>query len=331
MSTTAFMAQHPENQAAWLNASKSALEVGPAPYTHPGPDQLVIRNAAIGINPIDWLKQSLGEGILPHIRYPTIFGEDIAGTVVATGEGVTRFHVGDRVFAVAGLIPSNNTPEGCALPLALIVAGLGLFGKEYLGLDLPTVPARPKDEIRPGAIIIAGGASAVGGTAVQLASQAGYEVISTSSPKNFDLVKTLGAAQVVDYHSPTITDDLRQAVQGRELVGAFSLGDGTADYLADVLNSHEGPVNKFIARAEGKHDVPEEGDVVVKFILISPQVIGPDTPLRPIFEDCLRKALDGQFVPRPTPEVVGKGLDHIQNAMDVLRKGVSAKKTVVQL
>lgn len=260
------------------------------------------------------------------------------------------------MFAVASLIPSNNTPgiafqlytvarewltchlppnvsfeQGCALPLALVVAGLGLFGKEYLGLDLPTVPARPKDETRLRAVIIAGGASAVGGTAVQLASQAGYEVISTSSPKNFDLVKTLGAAQVVDYHSPTITDDLRQAVQGRELVGAFSLGDGTADYLADVLNSHEGPVNKFIARAEGKHDVPEEGDVVVKFILISPQVIGPDTPLRPIFEDYLPKALDGQFVPRPTPEVVGKGLDQIQNAMDVLRKGVSAKKIVVQL
>ncbi|KEQ79114.1 GroES-like protein [Aureobasidium pullulans EXF-150] len=315
------MAQHPENQAAWLNASKSALEVGPAPYTHPGPDQLVIRNAAIGINPIDWLKQSLGEGILPHIRYPTIFGEDIAGTVVATGEGVTRFHVGDRVFALytiarewltCPLPASISFEQGCALPLALIVAGLGLFGKEYLGLDLPTVLARPKDEIRPGAIIIAGGASAVGGTAVQLASQAGYEVISTSSLKNFDLVKSL-------------------AVHGRELVGAFSLGDGIADYLADVLNSHEGPVNKFIARAEGKHDVLEEGDVVVKFILISPQVIGPDTPLRPIFEDYLPKALDGQFVPRPTPEVVGKGLDQIQNAMDVLRKGVSAKKIVVQL
>lgn len=98
-----------------------------------------------------------------------------------------------------------------------------------------------------------------------------------------------------------------------------------------MLDSHEGPVNKFIARAEDKHDVPEEGDVVVKFILISPQVIGPDTPLRPIFGDYLPKALDGQFVPRPTPEVVGKVLDQIQNAMDVLRKGVSAKKIVVQL
>ena len=74
------MSQHLRNQAAWLNESKATLVVS---YTPPGPGQLVVRNAAIGINPIDWLKQFLGENILPHIRYPTIFGEDVAGTVVA--------------------------------------------------------------------------------------------------------------------------------------------------------------------------------------------------------------------------------------------------------
>lgn len=350
------MAQTPENQAAWLNESKATLVVGPAPYTPPGPGQLVVRNAAIGINPIDWLKQFLGENILPHIRYPTIFGEDVAGTVVAVGEGITRFKVGDRVLAVAGLIPSNSTPEGafqhytvarewlttalppnisfeqgCVLPLALIVAGLGLFGKDYMGLDLPTVPARAQDPSRRRVVIVAGGASAVGGTAVQLATHAGYEVISTSSPKNFELVKSLGATHVIDYHDTDVADQLLNAVKGSELVGALSLGDGTADYLATVLNSHQGPVNKFIARAEGKHNVPEDGEVNVKFILISPPVIGPETPLRPIFEDYLSKALEGQFVPRPTPEVVGKGLDQIQSALETLRKGVSAKKIVVQL
>ncbi|KAK6854181.1 GroES-like protein [Apiospora arundinis] len=335
------------------------LEVGPAPYTHPGPGQLVVRNAAIGINPIDWLKQFLGDGILPHIRYPTIFGEDVAGTVVAVGEGVTRFRVGDRVLAVAGLIPSNNTPEGafqlytvarewlttplpshisfeqgCVLPLALIVAGLGLFGKDYLGLDTPTVPARPADGSR-GVVIIAGGASAVGGTGVQLAAAAGYKVVSTSSPKNFDLVKSLGATHVVDYRSPTVAEELLEAVRGRQLVGALSLGDGTADYLATVLKSHNegaGPTKKFIARAEGKHSVEEGGEVEVKFILVSPDVIGPETPLRPIFEEYLPRALaEGQFVPRPKPEVVGKGLDKIQGAFETLRKGVSATKIVVQL
>ncbi|KAK8023337.1 zinc-binding oxidoreductase [Apiospora marii] len=350
----------PENQAVWLNASKAPLEVGPAPYTNPGPGQLVVKNAAIGINPIDWLKQFLGENILPHIKYPTIFGEDIAGTVVAVGEGVTRFKVGDRVLAVAGLIPSNNTPEGafqlytvarewlttplpdgmtfeqgCVLPLALIVAGTGLFDPDYAGLDYPTVPARPKDGKR--VVIVAGGASAVGGTGVQLASAAGYEVVSTSSPKNFDLVKSLGATSVVDYNAPDVAEQLLAAVKGKQLCGALSLGDGTPDYLADVLRRHDasgtaGPTKKFIARAEGKHSVEEGGDVDVKFILISPPVIGPQTHLRPLFEDYLPKALaNGQFEPRPKPQVVGKGLDKIQGAFETLRKGVSATKIVVQL
>ncbi|KAK8048227.1 zinc-binding alcohol dehydrogenase domain-containing protein cipB [Apiospora phragmitis] len=334
------MPQTPENQAAWLKAPKATpLEVGPAPYPRPGPGQLVVQTAAVGINPIDCLKQSLGDAILPHIRYPTVFGEDVAGTVAAVGEGVTRFRVGDRVLAVAGLIPSNNPAEGafqrftvvrewltaplpegvsveqgCVLPLALIVAGLGLFGKGYLGLDPPTVPAHPTpaDTGSRGVVIIAGGASAVGSTGVQLAAAAGYEVVSTSSPKNFGFVKGLGAAHVVDYRSPTVEDELLAAVRGRWLVGALSLGDGTADYLATVLKRHDegpgGPTKKFIARAEGKHSVEEGGEVEVKFILISPEVIGPVTPLRQIFEDYLPRALaEGQFVPRPKPEVVGKG------------------------
>ncbi|KAK8090369.1 zinc-binding oxidoreductase [Apiospora hydei] len=340
------------------------LEIGPAPYTPPGPGHLVIQNAAIGINPIDVRKQTEGDAILPHIRYPTIFGEDIAGTVVAVGEGVTRFRVGDRVLAAAGLIPSNNTPEGafqlytvarewlttplpdrvsfeqgCVLPLALLVAGTALFDKEYLGLESPTVPARPKlneDGSARGVVIVAGGASAVGGTGVQLAAAAGYEVVSTSSPQNFDLVKSLGATHVVDYRSPTVADELLAAVRDKKLVGALSLGDGTADYLAAVLQQHDPsaaePTRKFIARAEGAHSVAEGGDVEVKFILISPKVIGPETQLRKIFAEYLPRALaEGTFAARPEPQVVGRGLDKIQEAFEVLRKGVSARKIVVQL
>ncbi|KAK7952730.1 Polyketide synthase- enoylreductase [Apiospora aurea] len=358
------MPQHPVNQAAWLKSPQcTPLEIGPAPYTPPGPGHLVIQNAAIGINPIDVRKQAEGDAILPHIRYPTIFGEDVAGTVVAVGEGVTRFGVGDRVLAAAGLIPSNNTPEGafqlytvarewlttklpdrvsfeqgCVLPLALLVAGTALFDRDYLGLESPTVPARPKtneDGSARGVVIVAGGASAVGGTGVQLAAAAGYEVVSTSSPKNFDLVKSLGAAHVVDYRSLTVADELLAAVRGKRLVGALSLGDGTADYLAAVLQQHvetAGPTRKFIARAEGAHSVAEGGEVEVKFILISPKVIGPETPLRRIFAEYLPRALaEGTFAARPEPQVVGRGLEKIQEAFEVLRKGVSARKIVVQL
>ncbi|MCJ1414498.1 hypothetical protein MMC32_000825 [Xylographa parallela] len=361
------MAQAPENQAAWLPASKATpLEVGHAPYTPPGFGQLVVRNHALGINPVDWAKQMLGDVMLPYIRYPIVLGEDVAGTVVAVGDGVSRFRVGDRVLAVACAITSNAPAEGgfqlytvvrewfatplpehvsferaCVLPLALLTASLGLFGKDYLGLDLPTVPARPTTTTTSTSngtparvVIVAGGASAVGGTAVQLAASAGYEVVSTASPKNFDYVKRLGAAHVFDYRSATLSDDLSAAVRGRQLCGCYSLGDGTADVLAGVLARHEGPgpTSMRIARAEGKHSVDSGSGVEVKFIAIDPAAIGPESPVRLIFEDFLPRALaERQLVPAPEPEVVGKGLDKIQHAYMVHKQGVSAKKIVVAL
>ena len=354
------MAQVVENQAAWLPASKvTPLQIGPAPYTAPGPGRLLVRNHALGINPVDWAKQMLGEVMLGHVRYPAVLGEDISGTVVAVGEGVTRFRVGDRVLAVASAITSNVPAEGgfqlytivrewfatplpehvsfeqaCVLPLALLTSSLGLFGKDYLGLDLPTVPARVSDEKTPRVVIIAGGASAVGGTAVQLAASAGYKIISTASPKNFDYVKRLGASDVFDYKSATLVDDLVAAVRGHQLSGCFSIGDGTADLFAAVLARHEGPgpTCMRIARAEGKHNVESDSSVEVKFILIDPSVISSESPVRPIFEEFLPRALaERQLVPAPEPQVGGRGLEQIQDAFMVHRQGVSAKKIVVAL
>ena len=45
----------PTNTAAWINAKNARLEVGPAPYIQPGDDQIVIRNHAVAINPLDWI------------------------------------------------------------------------------------------------------------------------------------------------------------------------------------------------------------------------------------------------------------------------------------
>jgi NADPH-dependent curcumin reductase CurA len=171
----------------------------------------------------------------------------------------------------------------------------------------------------------------VGGTAVQLAVSAGYEVVSTSSPANFDHVKKLGASYVFDYKSMTLGEDLIDAVAGRQLCGCFSIGDGTADIFADVLTRHAGPAPtvKRIARAEGKHSVAEDSGILVGFIING---IGAEDPTRPVFEDFLPGALaSGQFVPAPKAVVVGTGLDKLQEAFTRLKQGVSAQKMVVRL
>ncbi|KAK4064519.1 hypothetical protein Trihar35433_8036 [Trichoderma harzianum] len=351
------MSQSPENKAAWLPASKvTPLEIGPAPYTAPGPRQIVVKNAALGINSVDWAKQLLGEGLLGYITYPFILGEDVAGTVVEVGEGVKRFSVGDRVVATASAISVNNTAEGgfqlytpirewmaaplpdsisfeqaSVLPLAILTASHGLFDTDYLGLDLPTVPARQPNGKR--AVVITGGASVVGSTAIQLAVSAGYDVVSTASPKNFGYVKALGAKHVFDYKSDTVVDDISAAVKGLHLAGGYSIGDNSVKLLADVLAKHEGPsTNKFIALAGGQGESTNDPSIEVKFILLGPDSVGPDSITGKVYTDFLPDALaKGQFVPAPDATVVGKGLEKIQEAFGIHMQGVSAKKIVVSL
>ncbi|KAL7786007.1 GroES-like protein [Trichoderma afarasin] len=352
------MSQSPENKAAWLPASKvTPLEIGPAPYTAPGPRQIVVKNGALGINSVDWAKQLLGEGLLGYITYPFILGEDVAGTVVEVGEGVKRFSVGDRVVATASAISVNNTAEGgfqlytpirewmaaplpdsisfeqaSVLPLAILTASHGLFDTDYLGLDLPTVPARqPANGKR--SVVITGGASVVGSTAIQLAVSAGYGVVSTASPKNFDYVKALGATHVFDYKSDTVVDDISAAVKGLHLAGGYSIGDNSVKLLADVLAKHEGPsTNKFIALAGGQGEGTNDPSIEVKFILLGPDSVGPDSITGKVYTDFLPDALaKGQFVPAPDATVVGKGLEKIQEAFGIHMQGVSAKKIVVSL
>lgn len=82
----------PSNAAAWLTASKATpLVVKSAPHTSPGENEIVIKNGAVAINPIDWMKQDMGNFLYSWIKYPFILGIDVAGEVVETGRLVTRF------------------------------------------------------------------------------------------------------------------------------------------------------------------------------------------------------------------------------------------------
>jgi NADPH:quinone reductase-like Zn-dependent oxidoreductase len=85
----------PKNQAAWLVKAGSPLEVGAAPMPTAGPGEIVVKNAAIAINPLDFHMQDSGVFVQ---QWPAIFGCDIAGEVYEAGKDVTRFREGDRVI-----------------------------------------------------------------------------------------------------------------------------------------------------------------------------------------------------------------------------------------
>lgn len=97
----------PTNSAAYLEAKQSPkLIIRSAPYTSAKEDQIVIKNHALAINPIDWLVQERGDLLYTWLAYPFILGTDVSGEVVEVGTGVSRFKVGDRVLGFGFLVGS---------------------------------------------------------------------------------------------------------------------------------------------------------------------------------------------------------------------------------
>lgn len=337
----------PSNTAAWTVETAAPLEIKSAPYTAPGDDQIVVKNHAIAINPVDWYLQDKGKELFDFITHPRIGGLDLAGEVAEVGSAVTRFKVGDRVIAagmglngtahgafqhytlayenVTSPIPSSLSYEQASvLPLGLSTAACGLFEKDFLALPHPTVPAR---EQTGKYIFITGGASSVGCNAIQLAVASGYKVITTSSPKNFEFLKSLGASQVFDYNDPNHTEQIINALKGKTIVGAISISAGSFKTCIEVVDKSEG--GKFIAKALEEEDPLPEG-IGAKFIFAS--TLQKNEVGNAIYRDFLPQALaEGKYIVAPQAQVIGKGLESIEAAMQVQKKGVSATKVVVSL
>jgi len=372
----------PKNEAAWLVAKHAPLQVKDAPNTEPGAGEILVRNHAVAVNPVDWMLQYVGGLAFGWIKYPFVLGSDLAGEVVAVGSGVTEVKVGDRVLAMAAgsVKQRNRASEGAfqaysivlerlttvipdrlsyvdaaVVPLGVTTAACGLFQSDLLALALPTANAKTRDQW----VIVWGGSTSVGGNAIQLAVAAGYGVIATASPKNFDYVTSLGAAHVFDYNSPDVVRDIIAALRGKALAGALAIGSGSVLVLPDILPHCEGrrfiancsadisfdalpkgpritlPVlaKLLVARLRGAAETRRKSrrhGITAKFFDASSVVdneIGPA-----IYRDYLGPALaEGRFRPAPPARVVGHGLGAIQTAFDIQRAGVSAVKVVVTL
>lgn len=264
--------ESPLNSAAYLTAEKVyPFQVKSAPYTSPQEHEIVIKNGAVAINPIDWIKQGpIGNMVFPWIKLPFILGTDVAGEVVEVGGAVTRFKIGDRVVAHAvgtgekfntstksafqiytvlvdhmtSPIPDTMPYETAAvMPLGASTAACGLYQTDQLALQLPSVSPKPTSKT----LLIWGGSTSVGSNAIQLAVASGYEVVTTASPKNFEYVKTLGASQAFDYNSKTVITDVIHAFKGKNCAGALSIGHGAAEACLDILGKCQG--DRFLAMA----------------------------------------------------------------------------------
>lgn len=213
----------------------TAMQMRDVPVPAVSPDDVLIKVHAAGLNPLDI---KLRDGVLrPLLKLdlPRVAGNELAGVVHEVGSGVTRFAVGDRVFAridegrlgafgqyvavSAGLVA--NMPESLTFVEA---AGLPLAGETSIQA------LRDKLHVKAGQkVFIAGGAGGVGTLAIQIARWMGAHVATTASGKGAELVRSLGAETVIDYTRDRFVDvlhhydaalDLRG---GQDLIDCFSI------------------------------------------------------------------------------------------------------------
>ncbi|CEI38639.1 hypothetical protein FVEN_g4806 [Fusarium venenatum] len=335
----------PENKAAYLVAVNTPLELRSAPYPEPQDDQVIVKNHAISLNPVDCAQQKLGT-LFPWLKFPAILGCDVAGQVIALGSGITKFKVGDRVAGYnmgtfqeyvpvrehsCAKIPDNISYEQAAvLPLCLSVAVKALFHPEYLALDLPTPDTKASGKV----ILVWGGSTSVGCNIIQLAKAAGFEVITTASPRNFDYLKKLGASHVFDYNSSSVKQDLLTAVQGKTVAGSISNGGLDVSQYASIVEACaavalSSPDNCKLVPLTMVPRFPLPEGVETKFVV----PLSTDKELSSwVYNDYISGELaKGTFIPAPEPKIAGHGLDSLQAAMDILDAGVSATTIVVTM
>ncbi|WP_435735711.1 quinone oxidoreductase [Cellulosimicrobium sp. PMB13] len=199
------------------------LEYRELPDPTPGPGQLLVRAAVAGVNFIDTYKRS---GVYA-MEYPHVVGSEGAGEVVAVGEGVEDFAVGDRVvwteapgsyadLVVVAAREALPVPDAVTFEDATAVALQGLTA-HYLCTS--SYPVRPGDRV-----LVHAGAGGVGLLLTQMIVARGGHVISTvSTPEKAELSRGAGAEHVIEY---TALGDLSHDLP--EIVHGLTGGEGVA-------------------------------------------------------------------------------------------------------
>ncbi|KAJ0110259.1 hypothetical protein J7T55_000692 [Diaporthe amygdali] len=354
-----------QNKAAWLDGKDvRPLAVRPADMPKPGPSEVIVKNHAVAINPLDWKMQDDGSYVG---TFPNVIGTDIAGEVYEVGSEVKNFKIGDRVLAhctgimdkkpqsgafqlytavhcaLTSRIPdSMSFTDATVLPLAISTAAPGLYSKDNLALPLPSATS-----IQPihKSILVWGGSSSVGSVTIQLAKASGLTVLATASARNLDALKSgVGVDHAFDYKSPSVVEDIVATVKnlkdsrGIEFAGIYDAISEPQIFpealgpIFDKLESEKLISAKKLATVLPPSNLPD--DVQAKMVLAGMMLPGYGyedfTP--GVWANFVPAALEtATLKPLPPPLVVGKGLEAIQEGIDQNKKGVSYRKVVVEL
>jgi len=191
-----------------------------------GDDQVLVRVRATSVNPADWhFMRGLPYlvRLINGLRKPskaTVLGSDIAGQVEAVGENVTRFRPGDEVFGRtrAAHRPDRRDVVGaggcaeyaCVSEDVLAPKPANLTFEQAAAVPLAALTAlqalRDTGKVQPGQRVLINGASGgVGTFAVQIAKLLGAHVTGVCGTSNMEMVRSIGADQVIDYSQEDFT------------------------------------------------------------------------------------------------------------------------------
>ncbi|KAL4878766.1 putative zinc-binding oxidoreductase ToxD [Aspergillus karnatakaensis] len=260
----------------------------PTPTLPPDSDRILVRTIAIALNPTDWKSVTRGTAPPDHI-----VGCDYAGIVEQVGSLLTKpFAPGDRIagfthgcnalnpqdgaFAeyitpIGDLqikIPENlSFEEAATLGVGITTVGQGLYQSLQLPEPASDAELLPQEDIPPPTdgsrtILIYGGSTATGTLAIQYAKLSGYHVLTTCSPRNFDLVRGYGADAVFDYGDSNAPAAIKEYTGDnlRLVFDTISLSESAE--FSDKVISPSGGVYSALLKVES-----QRSDVISKYTL----------------------------------------------------------------
>ncbi|MES2102615.1 MAG: NADP-dependent oxidoreductase [Pseudomonadota bacterium] len=222
------------------------------------PDEILVQVHAAGLNPIDYMIPKGTFKPMLKFQLPATLGSDLAGVVVEVGSRVSRFKVGDAVFAsifdlgIGSLAEFAAVPEHAAAPKPANLDFVQAASIPMVGLT-SWQALNERAKLKPGQkVFIPAGSGGIGTFAIQLAKQLGAKVGTTTSTANVNLVRSLGADEVIDYKK----QEFEKVLQGYDVVLGTIRGDGLEKALQIVkpgsnVVSLIGPPDVAFARARG--------------------------------------------------------------------------------
>jgi len=194
---------------------RSVLQFGDAPKPAIAPDEALVRVVAAAVNPIDWkIRQGHLKTMVPYV-FPLTLGWDFSGVIEALGSEVSSLAVGDAVFSRPDIRRDGSYAEYVAVR-AVEIARKPKTISHIEAASIPLVGITAWETIVSVGNLVAGqkalihaASGGVGSLAVQIAKSRGAHVVATTSSANIELVRSLGADQVIDYRNQRFTDKVK--------------------------------------------------------------------------------------------------------------------------